>query len=262
MKSVIIKMEDRIPTPSGDMRLISAGHFLMGANGWGEFEAPVHEVYLDDFYMDETPVTNQQFANFIEETKYTTTAETKGFAQGYEHSELKRITGLSWRSYFTSERENHPVVLVSWYDANEFAKWAGKRLPTEAEWEKAARGGLHQKTYSWGDDEPSASSCNFAKETKDFPPTTAVKNFRANDYGLYDMAGNVWNWCSDWFDENYYSQQASNNNPTGAATGITKVRRGASFNIMQTFRLRCANRGAYRPEHYAINIGFRCVKDI
>jgi formylglycine-generating enzyme len=243
-----------------EMKLIPVGTFLMGSEGWGEFEGPIHEVYVDDFLIDETSVTNLEFSKFVTQTNYTTDAEIKGSAMGYENSEMKEISGLHWKTYFTKERANHPVVLVSWNDANNFAKWAGKRLPTEAEWEKAARGGLVQKLYPWGDNEPSQNTCNWGKQTEQFPPTTAVKTFAPNDFGLYDMAGNVWNWCNDWFDENMYSMNLQHN-PTGAENGITKVRRGASFNIIQPFRLRCANRGAYKQDTFALNIGFRCVKD-
>lgn len=227
------------------MQLIPNGTFLMGSVGWGEFEGPVREVFLGPFRMDDAPVTNQEFSAFTRQTGYRTTAEIKGFARGYEQGEIKEIRGLSWKTYFTEERADHPVVLVSWHDAAAFAQWAGKRLPMEAEWEKAARGGLEQKLYPWGDNPPDALRCNFGRQTVDMPPTTAIRSFAPNAYGLYDMAGNVWQWCSDWFSE----------------TAATKVRRGASFNIMQAFRLRCANRGAFKPDDFAINIGFRCVKD-
>jgi formylglycine-generating enzyme len=242
------------------MKLIPQGKFLMGSEGWGEFESPIHEVFVDDFMIDETSVTNLEFSKFVTETNYKTTAEQKGFAMGYENGEMKEIAGLNWKSYSTIERQNHPVVLISWNDANEFSKWAGKRLPTEAEWEKAARGGLEQSLFPWGDSETQKETCNWGKQTTDFPSTTDVKTFEPNNFGLYDMAGNVWNWCSDWFEGNYYSNEI-HENPKGGENGITKVRRGASFNIIQTFRLRCANRGAYSPDNYAINVGFRCVKD-
>ena len=242
------------------MTLIPAGKFLMGSQGWGEFEGPIHEVHIDDFLIDKSPVTNHEFAQFVNQTKYKTTAETNGLATGYENGEMKVILGLCWKSYYNEERKDHPVVLVSWYDANEYATWAGKRLPSEAEWEKAARGGLDQTLYPWGNNEPDNSICNFGKQTKDYPPTTEIKSFPPNEFGLYDTAGNVWNWCADWFSENFYSV-GEYLNPKGAKMGVTKVRRGASFNIIQTFRLRCANRGAYDPKSYAINIGFRCAKD-
>ena len=260
MQATTKKSDKGIETTNSNMKLIPAGKFLMGSEGWGEFESPIHEVFVDEFLIDEAPVTNQEFSEFVKQTGHKTTAEINGIASGYENGEMKEIAGLCWKTYFNEERKNHPVVLVSWNDANEFAKWAGKRLPTEAEWEKAARGTLEANLYSWGNNEPDNSFCNFEKQTDNFPPTTEVKTFPSNAFGLFDMGGNVWNWCSDWFSENYYSV-SENENPNGAATGITKVRRGASFNIVQTFRLRCANRGAYDPNSFAINIGFRCVKD-
>lgn len=244
-----------------NMKLISSGSFLMGANNWGEYEKPVHEVSLDSYWMDVAPVSNQEFLVFTQNTGYITTAEHKGFAFGCKNGKMQNIEGLSWKSYVTEDRLNHPVVLVSWYDANSYAEWVGKRLPTEAEWEKAARGTLEQKMYPWGDEEPHELIANFNKTVQNIPPTTPIKSYPPNEYGLYDMAGNVWNWCSDWFSEDYYTKEKCNN-PQGAKTGITKVRKGASFNVIQSFRLRCANRGAFLPENYAINIGFRCVKDL
>jgi sulfatase modifying factor 1 len=260
MQKVVTANSKQTDTNDHTMRLIPAGRFLMGAEGWGKYESPIHEVFLDDFLMDETHVTNLEFEKFVNQTRYRTTAEINGFANGYIAGKAEQVEGLCWKTYFTKGRENHPVILVSWHDGNEFAKWSGKRLPTEAEFEKAARGGLQQNLYPWGDGEPRRDACNMGKQTIEVPPTTEVKTFSCNGYGLYDMAGNVWNWCADWFSEIYYSS-GETENPKGSETGITRVRRGASFNIIQTFRLRCANRGAYRPGDYAINIGFRCVKD-
>jgi len=260
MQAILDQATKSLEVLETSMKLIPAGKFLMGAEGWGEFESPIHEVFVDDFFIDETSVTNLDFAEFVSQTGHKTTAEIIGFASGYKNGEMKEINGLSWKTYYTEERKNHPVVLVSWNDANEFAKWAGKRLPSEAEWEKAARGTLAKKLYPWGNSKPDNTLCNFGKKTIDFPSTSEMKNFPPNAYGLYDMAGNVWNWCNDWFSTNYYSQN-ENENPQGGKTGLTKIRRGASFNIIQTFRLRCANRGAYDPNKFAINIGFRCVKD-
>lgn len=246
---------------TNDMVCIPSGTFLMGAENWGEFESPIQEVYVEAFLMDKNPVTNAEFAQFVAETQYQTTAEKQGHAIGYENGEQKDIQGLCWKTYATEERQQHPVVMVSWFDAQAYATWAGKRLPTEAEWEKAARGGLEQNLYPWGNNEPTATTCNFAKTTLNLPPTTPVETYTPNGYGLFDMAGNVWNWCADWFGV-YETHALMAQNPTGATHGETKVRRGASFNIIQTFRLRCSNRGAYKPENFAINIGFRCAKNL
>lgn len=244
---------------------IPAGYFYMGAEGWGEFEAPIHEVYLDDFWMDINPITNYEFSKFVQATQYVTTAEKRGFAWGYKNGKPSEIKGLNWSTYATPDRDNHPVVLVSWYDANSFAKWKGKRLPTEAEFEKSARGGLYGKLYPWGDDAPSEQYCNFNKTVIEIPPTTPIESFPPNAYGLYDMCGNVWNWCQDWFGEQYYADFSNGKaglQHLGPEYGSSKVRRGASFNIIQNFRLRCSNRGAYLPDQYAVNIGFRCAKSI
>lgn len=249
------------PAFRDEMAVVPGGPFEMGADGWGEFESPAHAVVVRGFRLDVAPVTNRAFRLFAEATGYRTGAEKKGRAWGYRSGKPAEIPGLCWREYATPDREEHPVILVSWHDAAAFALWAGKRLPTEAEFEKAARGGLRGKLYPWGDAEPSDLLCNFGKETHDVPPTTPVKSFPPNDYGLYDMCGNVWNWCADWFSEQYYAQ-SPDENPVGPRWGATKIRRGASFNIIQPFRLRCSNRGAYLPDDFAINIGFRCAKDL
>lgn len=243
------------------MVLIPAGPFQMGSDGWGEFEKPIHKVVLDNYFIDETPVTNEMFELFVKETNYVTTAEERGGSWGYEQSEFKFVPGLNWRSYNTANRNDHPVVLTSWYDANAYAKWAGKRLPTEAEWEKAARGSLVQNLYPWGDTEPDGTQCNMAQKPSQIPPTTAVKSFAPNDFGVYDSVGNVWQWCSDFFSGDYYCDDEKVN-PAGPEAGKFRVRRGGAWNVIQAFRLRCANRGAIAPETSVPNIGFRCAQDV
>ncbi len=246
-------------TANSGMVLIPAGVFLMGSEDGGEFEQPVHEVYLDDYWIDETPVTNEQFAAFVEDTGYVTEAERQGAAWGYKDGKFSKIPGLCWQTYAIPGREDHPVVLVTWNDAKAFAEWAGKRLPTEAEWEKAARGGLVGKLYPWGDEEPDGSQSNFAKPPAEIPPTTPVKQFPPNGYGLYDMVGNVWQLCQDWYGALYYAESPYKN-PTGPQTGEYRVRRGGAWNVIQPFRLRCANRGAIAPNYPVPNVGFRCAK--
>lgn len=243
-----------------DMVLIPSGSFLMGSLTGGEFEKPVHEVFLDAFLLDTTLVTNRQFKTFVQETKYVTQAEIKGSAWGYINGEFKEIDGFSWRSIAIG-REEHPVVLVTWEDAVAYSEWAGKRLPTEAEWEKAAQGGLTSKLYTWGNEEPNGTQSNFAKNPSYIPPTTEVFKFPPNNYGIYDLVGNVWQWCSDWYAENYYNE-CSDNNPLGPATGTHRARRGGAWNVIQNFRLRCSNRGAADPTMAVPNLGFRCAKDI
>jgi sulfatase modifying factor 1 len=241
------------------MVTIPAGEFQMGSNDGGDFEQPVHTVWLDEFKIDTHPVTNRQFAEFIAETGYVTTAEQKGSAWGYQDGAFDDIKNLSWKAYATETRQDHPVVLVSWHDANAFAEWAAKRLPTEAEWEKAARGSLRGQAYPWGDDEAMESLAGYNRASEEIPPTSEVGQFPANGYGIHDMVGNVWQWCSDLYDAGYY-QRSPGRNPRGADIGEFRCRRGASWNVIQTFRLRCANRGAVLPETTVPNMGFRCAK--
>jgi sulfatase modifying factor 1 len=243
--------------PAG-MVLIPAGTFLMGSRDGSDAERPIHEVYLDDFWMDETPVTNRQFAEFVFETNYRTDAERLGAAWGYKGDKYSLVDGLSWHHYAVPGREEHPVVLVSWHDALTFARWAGKQLPTEGQWEKAARGGLTGELYPWGNTPPNGTQCNFAQPLSDLPGTSVVKSFAPNNYGLYDMVGNVWQWCAD-----SYSQYCFSNGLVGKGEDINRddlrVRRGGAWNVIQSFRLRCSNRGAMESRSTVPNVGFRCV---
>jgi formylglycine-generating enzyme required for sulfatase activity len=231
------------------MVLIPAGEFQMGDSLDGmDLALPVHTVYLDAFYMDIYEVTNAQYLKFMD------------------------ATGHSAPVYWDDSRFNvpeHPVVGVSWHDAVAYAEWAGKRLPTEAEWEKAARGGLVGKRYSWGSDSPDGTQCNFADVNTDYDwsdksvddgysRTSPVGSFSANGYGLYDMAGNVWDWCSDWYDSSYYSSSPSNN-PKGPSSGSQRVMRGGSWSRYEDF-LRCAYRSSRPPTDMYGYIGFRCSK--
>ncbi len=241
------------------MVLISAGPYRMGSADGGEFEGPIHDVYLDDFWMDEAPVTNSEFARFVRETGHETTAERAGSAWGYTNGAFGFIPALNWRSFAMPDRESHPVLLVSWHDAMAYCAWAGKRLPTEAEWEKAARGGLDGALYPWGNNTPDGTQSNFARNASEVPPTTRVKQFHPNPYGIYDIVGNVWQWCADCFSGSYYAS-APKDNPSGPTHGATHVRRGGSWNVIQPFRLRCSNRGAAPPLSCTPNIGFRCVR--
>ncbi len=242
----------------GGMVLIPEISFLMGTDGWGEFERPAHEVYVDNFWMDETLVTNAQFAQFAFDTDYETEAERNGGAWGYHDGVYAFQACLSWQSYALPERMDHPIVLVSWNDACAYAQWAGKRLPTEAEWEKAARGPSAGQLFPWGDQSPNGVQSNFARPPAHLPPTTPVRQFPANGYGLYDLVGNVWQWCADWYSSGYYAD-SPRTNPPGPLIGTTRVRRGGAWNVIQAFRLRCANRGAMPPSACAPNVGFRCA---
>ncbi len=247
----------KIGNDGAKMVLIPEGEFLMGSNNGDPDERPVHTVYLDAFYIDIYEVTNAQYRKFVEATGHP------------------RPT--YWRSNNFNEPDQ-PVVGVTWEDANAYAKWAGKRLPTEAEWEKAAKGGLVGKDYSWGDSPiPPKNAGNFADMTAKlvFPKWDVIRGyddgfshpapvgcFSPNGYGIYDMIGNVWEWCSDWYDPNYYSVSPKNN-PKGPATGRDHVLRGGSW-FADKDCLRVSNRFNYDPSYviqYAWNIGFRCAQD-
>jgi len=194
---------------NSQMALIPAGTFEMGDSNWMERSRPVHRVELDEFYMDLREVTNGQYRVFMEQT-------------GHREPSYWNDTKYN--------QTNQPVVGVDWNDAVAYAKWAGKRLPTEAEWEYAARGGLVGKRYPWGD-EISHDDANYSEtvgKDKWDRQAAPVGSFEANGYGLYDMAGNVYEWCQDWYGENYYSSSPAKN-PPGPGTGSYRVLRGGSW---------------------------------
>ena len=194
-KKVVELPEMPIGQDGGEMVLIPAGEFQMGSNDGDDDEKPVHSVYVDAFYMDKYEVTNAQFKKFVD----TNPQWQKDHIEDRFHDGdyLKYWNGNN----YPSEKGNHPVTWVSWYAAMAYAKWTGKRLPTEAEWERAARGGLVVKTYPHGN-MITLRDANYGRNVGD---TTAVGSYPANGYGLYDMIGNVWEWCLDEYNTNFYS---------------------------------------------------------
>ena len=219
------------PTSSTEgMVLIPAGEFQMGSNSGDSNEKPIHSVYIDAFYMDEYEVTNAEYAAFLNaKGKHTESGKT-WLDIGSAHVRIEYVAGV-YR--VKAGYENHPVTFVSWYGAMAYAAWAGKRLPTEAEWEKAARGNLAGLTYPWGNTIDS-SKANYNRHIGD---TTAVGEYTANGYGLYDMAGNVWEWCLDGYDIGFYAVSPSQNPLSGANsiewildnyTGVESSRRAAA----------------------------------
>ncbi len=289
--------------------------------GWPE-EKPAHRVRVDGFWIDETEVTNSRFREFVEATGYVTTAEkvpsaeeilaqsppgtpappkeklvagslvftmTDGAVDLKDYSQWWQWTpGANWKHPEGPEsdldgREQHPVVHVSWDDAVSFAKWAGKRLPTEAEWEFAARGGLIDQPYVWGDEAPSDTRV-FANiwqgefphrnsQADGFARTAPVRSFKANGCGLFDMAGNVWEWCSDAYDVGAYGRRDGSKvianpqvdrsfdprNPRAAS----RAQRGGSFlcNDQYCSRYRPSARHGLSPDTGMSHVGFRCVKN-
>ncbi len=286
-------------------------------------EFPRHQVHVDGFWMDATEVTNAQFQVFVEQTGYVTTAERKPDWQALrqqlppgtpkppdsvliasslvftapnqpvslaDYSQWWHwVAGANWRhptgpNSTIAGKADHPVVQVSWDDAVAYATWAGKRLPTEAEWEWAARAQLPNARYPWGNEAVDAGKPKANTWQGQFPvsntlrdgyyTTAPVRSFAANGYGLYDMAGNVWEWCNDWYQAAYYNQLAQNgviHNPTGPAqsydpqepTVPKRVQRGGSFLCNDSYcsSYRSAARMRSSPDTGLSHTGFRCVKN-
>jgi formylglycine-generating enzyme required for sulfatase activity len=239
------------------MVLIPAGEFQMGNSDGDGDESPVHTVYLDAFYMDTYEVTNQQYARFLNQYGRNSDGSGKGLVRiGDECCRMEKV-GNTYRP--KAGYEDHPVVYVSWYGAIEYAHFYGKRLPTAAEWEKAARGGLVDKLYPWGDN-ISHDHANYhgAGSKDEWKGTSPVGSFPPNGYGLYDMAGNVGEWCADWYDKGYYSA-SPRANPVGPGSGYYRVLRGGSW-LCNTNALRVANRSICPPSSTSnCHGGFRCV---
>ncbi|MCF8210672.1 MAG: formylglycine-generating enzyme family protein [Rhodoferax sp.] len=307
------------------MRLIPAGEFQMGstdARAWPE-EIPAHTVRLSRPYLlDETEVTNAQFARFVQATGYKTVAERRVnlkelmaqfppgsppppvhmlqpgslvFVMPFGAVDLRDLSrwwkwtpGASWRApegppSSLKGRSTHPVVHLAWEDAQAFCRWAGKRLPTEAEWERAARGGVDGLTYVWGSDKPNdaARSGWFANiwqgvfptrnlATDGYERTAPVRSFQPNPYGLYDMAGNVWEWTADWFDAQAYLARAGQPviDPTGPARplnrAVQRVQRGGSFLCHDSYctRYRPGARQGAAADSGTSHAGVRCARSV
>ncbi|MEV8268406.1 formylglycine-generating enzyme family protein [Microbacterium sp. NPDC076911] len=276
--------------------LIPAGTFIMGDSSGdrneGDGETPQHEVMLDAFSIDATSVTNAAFARFVDATGYRTEAETFGYSAVFhlalaaEPSDVigqppgtpwwLGVSGADWRhpggrKSSIDGLDEHPAVHISWNDAVAYCEWAGRRLPTEAEWERAARGGLDRKKYPWGDEEPDAGGTWRANiwqgqfprtNTLDdgFLTTAPVHTFEPNGFGLWQPIGNVWEWCADWFDSRYYGVSPEQN-PTGPALGQARLLRGGSYlcHISYCNRYRNAARSQNTPDSSMGNAGFRTV---
>lgn len=241
------------------MVYIPYGSFNMGNESGAVNQKPMHKVSISGFNMGKYEVTVGEFKSFIDDTKYRTDAEIRGFSYIFNDKDNKweKSNGLTWRDDEEGRRRlendfNKPVIYVSWTDAVAYCKWltriTGKtyRLPTEAEWEYTAGNGAKHTKYSWGNFEPGSndrvgnvadesiksgyiSTIKFVGYTDGYFFAAPVGTFWGNDFGLHDMSGNVWEWCSDWYDEKYYIN-SPNSNPTGASTGSYRSLRGGSWN--------------------------------
>ena len=278
------------------MILLDGGEFLMGTEDKQGFpsdgEGPVRKVKVLPFYLDETSVTNAQFEQFVTETGYLTEAGRFGNSFVFHlliSDEVARtvkqapvetpwwrlVESANWKhpegpDSDIKDRMDHPVIHVTWNDAIAFCRWAGKRLPTEAEWEFAARGGFEQLTFPWGDElEPNGNHmCNVWQG--DFPNqnsaedgfvgTAPVKSYEPNGYGFYNIVGNVWEWCHDWWSPNYHVM-GPRVAPKGPPTGDRKVIKGGSYLCHDSYcnRYRVAARSSNTPDSSTGNMGFRCA---
>jgi formylglycine-generating enzyme required for sulfatase activity len=286
---------DHMP-PQRGMVEIPAGAYRLGSDADegepSDGEAPSRIVQLHRFRMARTAVSNRDFARFINQTGYVSLAEETGLSfvfAGLLPDDFPPTRGVVdapwWREvegacWYQPEgpgssidtRADHPVVHVSWHDAMAYCRWAGARLPTDAEWECAARGGLHQNRFAWGDDlTPNGQHrCNIwqgrfpmLNSTDDgYYGTAPVDAFEPNGYGLFNVCGNVWEWCADWFD-NHFSG-ADLNNPRGPVQGHRRVIRGGSFLCHESYcnRYRVAARSSNTPDATTSHTGFRCAADL
>ncbi|WP_112179772.1 MULTISPECIES: formylglycine-generating enzyme family protein [Paraliobacillus] len=276
------------------MVYIPGGEFLMGTEDNEGFpadgEGPIRKVTVDAYYIDAYAVTNEEFSAFIKDTGYVTESENFGWSFVFYKfippslmGKAKQLPQTPWwyavdEAYWyqpegpgtsINDRMDHPVIQVSWNDAVAFCKWAGKRLPTEAEWEYAARGGLEQKLFPWGDElTPNGEHyCNIWQG--DFPrentvddgyvSTAPAKSFPANGYELYNVSGNVWEWCADWFTRTPDLSKLVN--PIGPNMAQSKVMRGGSYLCHQSYcnRYRVAARSSNTMDSATGNLGFRCA---
>ncbi len=275
---------------------LDGGEFAMG-DGYGDGnagdgEVPIHQVRLQPFSIDATSVTNRDYARFVEDTGYRTEAEIYGFSAVF-HLALQAdpadfmgpaagtpwwagVRGADWRHPGGGRSDldgldDHPVVHVSWNDAVAYCSWAGRRLPTEAEWEYASRGGLEGARYPWGDElhgDDGEWRCNIWQgvfpERNDlddgFLTTAPVRTFEPNGYGLWQTVGNVWEWCGDWFGPRYY-KFSPDKDPHGPSMGAARVMRGGSYLCHDSYcnRYRNAARSSNTPESSMGNTGFRTV---
>lgn len=281
--------------PSNDGMVELAGSFSMGSNDPRAYpadgEGPVREFSLDPFLIDRDAVSNARFAAFVEATGYVTEAEHFGWSfvfggllpddfpltEGVVQAPWwRKVEGADWRrpegpGSWLVGRADHPVVHVSSNDAEAYGAWAGKRLPTEAEWEMAARGGLRGKVFPWGDDLEPAGEHRMNVWQGTFPGentqadgyygTCPVDAFAPNGHGLHNMTGNVWEWTSDWFDPDF-RRRAPEHDPRGPANGTHKVQKGGSYLCHASYcrRYRVAARQALPPESATGNVGFRCAR--
>ncbi len=270
-----------------EMVKVQGGTFQMGSDDGEDDEKPVHSVKVSDFYMGKYEITVAQFKVFIDDTGYTTDAEKEGNSRAFVSGKWETTTGVNWKcdvegNIRPQSAYNHPVIHVSWNDATAYCRWLSKktsktyRLPTEAEWEYAAGNCSRHTKYSWGNGDPSgirggnvadesaAKKFNFTRNATNifmdyndgYAATAPVGQFNPNDFGLYDMTGNVWECCSDWYSDSFYANSSGSSNPKNIATGSRRVLRGGSWLSTAQF-CRVAYRDLNTPTYRNGSVGFR-----
>lgn len=276
---------------------VPGGRYEMGdESAWaypGDGEGPVHEVELTAFRIDRCAVTNEQFTRFVLATGWRTDAERFGWSfvfggllpddfpptRGVEGAPWwRQVMGSDWRHpegphSDVSDRQDHPVVHISWNDAQAYCSWSGARLPTEAEWEAAARGGLDGLPFPWGDELEPGGTHRMNVFQGEFPgansgadgylSTAPVDAFVPNGFGLHNVCGNVWEWCADWLDVQYY-QSSPLRAPVGPLSGSLRVQRGGSYLCHASYcrRYRVSARFGSEPDSSSSNVGFRVAADL
>jgi sulfatase modifying factor 1 len=277
----VVRVANAEPQKIDGMIRLDGGEFLMGTpRPSPDDQRPVHWVKVSPFWIDATHVTNDQFAEFVADTSYRTTAEVRGWSLTFNREEgsWDETPGVNWQHPTGKEsslagKENYPVVHVSWHDAVTYAAWAKKRLPTEAEYEFAARGGLSDAPYAWGRELKPGNQLSANYWQGKFPlinlqqdgylEVSPTKKFPANRYGLYDMAGNVCTWCGDWYAADAYGRHLKAN-PVGPDSGSERVLRGGSWHSTaeKGAGLHAGDRDHAKPDETSSRIGFRCIRDV
>ena len=263
----IVPVEPTIPI---EMVEIPAGYFEMGSKWQSGFnqaykdEAPPSKIHLDKFFISKYPITRIQFASFVRSEKYRTTAEQQGYSQVWTPNGDKKLRRTSWRGFLNFGthiylKRKHPVTHITWHDAIAFCEWARVRLPTEAEWEKAARG-INGHKYPWGNDEPDSSKCNFFNQVDQYDDdmaTTRVNKYKSglSPFGVWDMVGNVREWTSSL--KGNYPYRAGDGRENSLNYGNRILRGGAFMNM--PWDIRCARRFNMKPDYCSNYIGFRVV---
>lgn len=238
---------------------VPAGEFEMGSENGDDDESPVHTVFLDEFWIDQTEVTNAMFALFMEDTNYTTVAEGVGKSYIYQNADWELVWGADWQhpggpETDLDELDLHPVLHMSWLDASAYCAWTNRRLPTAAEWEKAARG-VDGRRYPWGQ-QINSDYLNYDSNLSETMPVGSYPS-SASPYDALDMAGNVWEWVADWYVSDYY-QNSPLENPLGPESGQFRELRGGSWGN-SAYNTRASDRNFNAPGFTFIVNGFRCA---